>query len=139
VPKSGEQDDHSAPRLAAASAAITVSGMFGSTAQTRSPGPTPQARSAPAKLATASWSSAQETRRSAPCSLRNSIAGLASRRRSRFSAKLRRASGNQRVPGIAPASAASAGPGPSPITSQNDQTSGQKCSGCSTDQRCSAA
>ena len=41
-----------APRLTAASIATTVSGMFGMNAATRSPGPTPCARSAAAVMAT---------------------------------------------------------------------------------------
>ena len=41
APKSGEQDDQIAPRLAAASRPTTASGTFGSRAATRSPRPTP--------------------------------------------------------------------------------------------------
>jgi hypothetical protein len=52
LPKSGEHDDHTAPMLAVASAATTVSGRFGNQPATRSPRPTPSARRPDATLAT---------------------------------------------------------------------------------------
>ena len=52
MPKSGEVDVKTAPRLTAASIATSVSGMFGMNAATQSPGPTPCARSAAAVTAT---------------------------------------------------------------------------------------
>ena len=46
TPKSAEHEDQTAPRLAAANAAITASGMLGMKPATLSPGPTPAAPSA---------------------------------------------------------------------------------------------
>ncbi len=47
APKSGEQDDQIAPRLAVASMAMTASGRLGRKPATRSPGPTPCAAAPP--------------------------------------------------------------------------------------------
>ena len=52
MPKSGEQDEKTAPSEAAASMVITASGRLGSHAATRSPGPTPSSSSAAARAAT---------------------------------------------------------------------------------------
>ena len=52
MPKSGEQDEKTAPSEAAASIVITASGRLGSHAATRSPGPTPSSASAAARAAT---------------------------------------------------------------------------------------
>jgi hypothetical protein len=57
APKSGEQDDQMAPRLAVASSPMSASGMFGRNAATRSPWPTPSARSAPRTRPTSAASS----------------------------------------------------------------------------------
>ena len=57
VPKSGEQLAQIAPMLAHASSAMTASGMFGTTATTLSPRPTPRRRNPAATAATDSRNS----------------------------------------------------------------------------------
>ena len=59
MPKSGEQEVNVAPRLVAASIAITVSGRFGRKAATTSPGPTPSRASPVAMRATSERSACQ--------------------------------------------------------------------------------
>jgi hypothetical protein len=86
--------------LVVASRAMIVSGIFGITAATRSPGFTPKARSACAVEETRSYNSAKLSLRRTLFSPQNTSAVSWSRRRSRLAAKLRRASGNQRAPGI---------------------------------------
>ena len=54
MPKSGEQEDHTAPMLVAASMAMIVWGIFGMNPTTRSPGRTPMARRAEAIRAVSS-------------------------------------------------------------------------------------
>ena len=94
APKYGEAEDQIAPRLEAASIAIIVSGMFGIQPATRSPAPTPRFLSAWAKRLTAAYSSAKLILRSAPASEQKIRAVVLSRRRrSKFSAKFKRASG----------------------------------------------
>ena len=139
MPKSGEHDDQVAPRLAVASIAITVSGRFGMKAATRSPGPTPLSRRPAATRATSARSCANDSSRREPRSSTAISAGAASSRCSRFSAKLRRAAGNQRAPGIrSPFS--STGPSPQSATTPAKRASSlQNAAGSSTDQRCSAA
>ena len=100
VPKSGELDDKTAPIDAVASIAMIVSGTLGRSAATRSPaarlarGGPPRASPPPRR------SSPQVSSRRAPDSPRKTIATSSDARprpASRFSAKLRRASGNQLV------------------------------------------
>ena len=57
APKSGEQEDQTAPRLVVASMPMTASGPFGRNAATRSPGPTPRRRRPAAARPVCSWSS----------------------------------------------------------------------------------
>ena len=96
---------------AAASIAITASGRLGRKPATTSPGPMPSERRPAATRATSARSSLQLISRRSPRSFRKMIAGSASGPRRRFSAKLSRARGNQRAPGIrSPCSRA----GPSP-------------------------
>ena len=141
VPKSGEHEVQTAPTLALASIAAIACGPFGSQPATRSPGRTPRSRSHAAHARHRARELVPAPRRPrARSSARKISAGSPPLRRSRFSAKLSRASGNQRVPGIARAlRASSAGPGPSPRSSANDHTSSQNAAGSSIDQRCSAA
>ena len=61
TPNSGEQVDQMAPRLDAARNAITVSGMFGMSATTLSPLPTPSRRRPAATAPTLSCSSRYDT------------------------------------------------------------------------------
>ena len=85
-PKSGEQDDQMAPMDDAARNAMIDSGMFGTTAQMRSPAFTPAAVKARCRRATAWLSSAQLIRRRTLSSPRNTSASASSFRRSMFSA-----------------------------------------------------
>ncbi len=88
-PKSVLTTDHSAPTLAVASSATTVSGMFGSTPATRSPRPTPSSLSRCARAATRDSSSRQVQETGAPSSCSPTIAtssGRDSAQRSVFSA-----------------------------------------------------
>ena len=61
TPNSGEHADQTAPRLDAARNAMTVSGMFGMSAATRSPLPTPSQRRPAATDPTLSCSSRYDT------------------------------------------------------------------------------
>lgn len=100
-PKSGEQLDQIAPRLVAASIAMTVSGMLGVYATTRSPATTPSCASRAESCATRAYSSRYViTVSRLLVSARKTIAGWSSRKRSRFSAKLRRLPGKNLAPGI---------------------------------------
>ncbi len=130
--------------------ATTVSGRFGRKPATRSPTPTPIAAKAAAAAATSRRSSRWLIRRCRPCSFQNTIASRSSSWRSRFSAKLSRAPGNQRGPRTGsggairsrPMTTSSHGARPSrssATTPQNRQTSGQKASGRATDQAWSVA
>jgi hypothetical protein len=134
TPKSGEHDDQVAPIQLAASIPVTASGMFGSSAATRSPGRTPSFSRAAASLPASACRGGRSITRRSPSSPRNRIASRASGRCSRFSAKFSRARGNQRAPGIA-APFSNTAPGRSPITLQKSHRADQKAARCSTDQR----
>ncbi len=72
----------------------------------------------------------------------NTIASCASRERSRFCAKFRRASGNHFAPGILWPSTSTRSPRvpiTPPPTPSPSHTLVQNCSGCATDQACSAS
>ena len=91
MPKSGEQDDQTAPMLVAASIATTASGTFGRKPTTRSPATTPAARSPDAIRATSDSSlrRVSERRRAGSACARSSQAmraGPSSWKCSRFSA-----------------------------------------------------
>ena len=145
APKSGEQDDQTAPTLAAASIAMTVSGMFGRKPATRSPARTPCALSAPGNPADGRDElDGKSAVRWRPRSFQNTSASRSSSKRSRFSAKLSRAPVNQRGPSSGPAAPSGRAPPPrrpresgrqrpSATTRQNHQTSAQNDSGRSTD------
>ena len=75
VPKSGEQLDQMAPMLAQATIAMTASGMFGTTAATRSPRPTPSRRKPADAATTALVNSAPLISRSGSRSEANKSAG----------------------------------------------------------------
>ena len=101
MPKSGEQDDHTAPIEAAASTPTMLSGILGMMAATRSPTLTPASRSACAARATSVASSRQLMRRLTLSSPQNTRASPSlSLCLSRFSAKFSRAPGKNRAPGI---------------------------------------
>ncbi len=124
----------------AASISAYASVVFGSHAATRSPGPTPAARNACCSRDTSACSSRQVVVRRSPSSRANRIAGLSSSRRRRFSAKLRVASGKNRVRHSSSSPGCSITRSPaSPATSKCSQTERQNCSGCPTDHACSAA
>jgi hypothetical protein len=106
---SGEQMLQTAPRLATARKTAIVWGVFGSTAQTRSPRCTPMRCSAAAKCATWRWSPGHESSLTCPCasiaSSAKTMAGCpaacaASAWRKTWRAKLSCAPGNQRAPGM---------------------------------------
>ena len=128
TPKSGEHDDHTAPRLALASMAMMASGIFGNIPATRSPTPTPAWRKACAACATCWYSSAQLNRRSTCPSPQNTSASPSSRRRSRFSATFKRPSGNQRASRIVAPGARATSPG-SPITPASSHSKRQNAPG----------
>ena len=86
TPNSGEHADHMAPRLDAARNPITVSGMFGMSAATRSPFPTPSRRSRAATAPTLLCSSRYDTDDTAPDSDPAISAGWSSRLRRACSA-----------------------------------------------------
>ena len=134
MPKSGEVDENVAPIAAVASMAMTVSGMLGSQAATRSPGPTPVSANAVASAATCARSSSQvrvRRRPSSPASIRAAPAPLVARK---VSTTLSRASGKNRASGrealgtkvIAPCS---------PTIPQASQAAAQNAPGSATDQR----
>ena len=79
TPKSGEQLDQIAPIDAAASMAITASGIFGRKPATRSPATTPMARKAAATRATSVRSASRLSSRRMPRSSRAMIAASATR------------------------------------------------------------
>ena len=122
-----------APMLAAASMAAMVSGILGMKPATRSPATTPMAFIASANRATRLYSWPWLSRRLTLSSPQNTMASSWSRRRSRFSAKLRRASGNHRAPGMRPGSSTTIVPLSVPITPQKSQTSRQNPRGSSID------
>ena len=137
-PKSGEQDDQTAPSEAAASMPATASGMFGIIAATRSPFLTPSETKAAAGARPARGARPR-TGGARPCPRRGRrCASPEPRLRSRFSAKFSRASGKNAAPGILSPSTSTRSPF-SPTTPQKSQTRLQKSSRSSTDQRCSSA
>src|SRR6266849_6753769 len=77
LPESVEHAGQTAPMLVTARNAMTVSGMFGITAATRSPGRSPRSRRPAASAAVLAESSSQLTSRSDSSSERNRMAGLA--------------------------------------------------------------
>lgn len=89
--------------------------------------------------ATARYSSAWLARPLTLSSPQKTKASPESWLRSRFSAKFRRASGNHFAPGIRLASMSARAPRLSATTPAKSHSVAQNCSGCVTDQRCSAS
>ena len=86
APKSGEQEEKTAPSAAVAAMTATDSGMFGRKAATRSPSSIPAAASACEMREASSRSRSRGQTRRSPSSRRKTIAGASPRSRSRFSA-----------------------------------------------------
>ena len=121
------------PCESAASASMPVSGRFGMKAAARSPARRPSARKACSARDTSLVRSEKLRRRLKPVSSQSTNASPRSPRRIRFSAKLSRASGNQRAPGILSPSTSTVLPRlRDAITPQKSHTSVQNSSGLST-------
>ena len=141
APKSGEHDDQIAPRLAAARNATSVSTLFGASATTRSPRPTPSATRPARARPTSSRSSPWVTGRSSPSSRANDHRDVVVGRRA----------GAQRVLGVVQRGARGTTAGPASVASparrggaswnrtpRNSAAADQKPSRSSTDHACSA-
>ncbi len=115
----------------------TVSGRFGIIAATRSPRPTPCARSACCRRETSARNSCHEVLELRLFSSRKISTSPWPGLQSRFSEKLSLASGKKRAPGILSPSMSVRSPF-SPTTPQKSQTSSQKSALCATDQACNA-
>ena len=134
-PKSGEQDDQTAPIEAAASMAATVSGMLGIIAAMRSPFFTLSDRKSCCRREISACSSFHDSRRSTLSSPRKTIASPEPVFFSRFSAKFSVASGKNEAPGILSPSTSTRLSPLSPTMPQKSHTRLQNASRSSTDQR----
>ena len=138
MPKSGDVDEKVAPTAAVASMVTIVSGMLGSQAATRWPGPTPVSASAAARAATWARSSSQLRVRRRPSSPASISAGPPPVVARKVSTTLSRASGKKRASGrVAPGTKAVAPR--SPTSPQASQAADQNAPGSATDQACSAS
>ena len=134
VPKSADVEEKTAPIAFVARNAITVSGRFGIHAATRSPGCTSASRSPATTAATDTRSCPQVIVRRCPSSRSKMIAGIVSSLgpSSRFSARLREASGKKRAPSIDSSPGSNATDPGGLTTPHTSQTSRQNAPGSST-------
>ncbi len=118
--------------------AMMACSPLGTMPATRSPGPTPAARSAAAKAATSARSASRESTSRAPHSRRAISAGSSPVWRSRFSAKFSVAPGKKRARIISSPGVNATSPG-APITAPSSHTARQKSAGCAMEKACSSA